>query len=160
MIEDSVLPAELAQAFEASGLLEFVYKGAAGPPWPTLREMIAGNQRVLVLVENENGDVPWLHKAYDVTEETPYHFAAPEQFSCRPNRGDTGKSFFLMNHWIDTTPAPRPSNAAVVNQKDFLLDRVRQCEQERGRRPTILAVDFALTGDVVGAAAALNGIEP
>lgn len=160
IVEDYVPPTDLAKAVEASGLLEFVYKGAAGPPWPTLREMIAGNERVLVLVENENGDVPWLHKAYDVTEETPYHFESPDQFSCRPNRGGTGKSFFLMNHWIDTTPAPRPSNAAVVNQRDYLLDRVRRCEQERGRRPTILAVDFALTGDVVGAAAVLNGIEP
>ena len=158
IVEDYVPPATLAQAVADSGLIDHVYKGPAGPPWPTLREMIAGNERVVVMVENERGDVPWLHTAYDLTEETPYHFESAEEFSCRPNRGGTGKSFFLMNHWIDTTPAPRPSNATVVNARDVLLARVRQCEQERGRRPTILAVDFALTADVVGAAAVLNGL--
>ena len=160
VIEDHVPPADVAQAITESGLLEFVYRGPAGPPWPTLRELIAANERVVVMVENDRGDVPWIHEAYDITEETPYHFESPEEFSCRANRGGTGKSFFLMNHWIDTTPAPRPSNAAIVNQRDYLLDRVRRCEVERGRRPTLLAVDFALTGDVVGAAAVLNGIEP
>jgi hypothetical protein len=137
-----------------------VYTGPAGPPWPVLRDLIARNERVVVLVENDPGDVPWLHAAYDVTEETPYHVGSADEFSCRPNRGGTGKSFFLMNHWIDTTPAPRPSNAAVVNQRGFLLARARQCEAERGRRPSILAVDFARTGDVTGAVAVLNGVAP
>jgi hypothetical protein len=160
VIEDYVPPIDVARAFEESGLLDLVYKGPVGPPWPTLGEMIAANGRVLVTAENETGDVPWYHEAYDFTEETPYHFETPEQFSCRANRGGDGKSFFLMNHWIDTTPTPKPSNAAVVNQREYILARARQCERERGKRPTILAVDFALTGDVVGAAAELNGVAP
>jgi hypothetical protein len=158
VIEDYVPPAEIAHAFAASGLLDLVYKGRVGPPWPTLRQMIAANERVLVTAENETGDVPWYHRVYDFTQETPYHFESPEEFSCRANRGGDGKSFFLMNHWIDTTPMPKPSNAAIVNQRAYILARVRQCERERGKRPTILAVDFALTGDVVGAAAELNGV--
>lgn len=40
----------------------------------------------------------------------------------------------------------------------FLLARARQCQRERGMLPNILAVDFARTGDVVGVAAALNGL--
>jgi len=158
VIEDYVPPADVARAFAESGLLELVYKGRTGPPWPTLGRMIAANERVLVTAENDTGDVPWYHKAYDFTEETPYHFEDPSEFSCRANRGGDGKSFFLLNHWIDTTPAPKPSNAAIVNQRDYVLARARQCEKERGKRPTILAVDFALTGDVVGAVAVLNGV--
>jgi hypothetical protein len=122
--------------------------------------MIGSGQRVLVLAENQAEGVPWYHLAYDVTEETPYTFHAPGELSCRPNRGGEGKSFFLMNHWIETTPTPKPSNAEIVNQRAFLVKRARQCERERGKRPTILAVDFALTGDVVGAAAELNGLQP
>jgi hypothetical protein len=157
VIEDYVPPADVSRAFVDSGLLELVYKGPAGPPWPTLRQLIRANERVLVTAENETGDVAWYHRAYDFTEETPYHFETPAEFSCRANRGGDGKSFFLLNHWIDTTPAPKPSNAAIVNQRDYILARARQCEAERGKRPTILAVDFALTGDVVGAAAVMNG---
>jgi hypothetical protein len=120
--------------------------------------MIASDERVLVLAENDSGDVPWYHQAFEVMQETPYHFEAPEEFSCKPNRGGTAGSLFQLNHWIDTTPTPKPSNAGIVNTREYLLDRARRCQGERGMLPNILAVDFAMTGDVVGAVAELNGL--
>jgi hypothetical protein len=65
-----------------------------------------------------------------------------------------------MNHWIETTPAPRPSNAQIVNAYDALLGRARACEQERGMMPTIIAVDFYRTGDLFRVVNELNGVEP
>jgi hypothetical protein len=121
--------------------------------------MIARDQRVLVLAEKDAGGVPWYHQAFEVMQETPYHFNAPEELSCAPNRGGTDRSLFQVNHWIDTTPTPKPSNAEIVNTREFLLARARQCQEERKRLPNILAVDFALTGDVVGAVAELNGLQ-
>ena len=41
---------------------------------------------------------------------------------------------------------------------EYLLARARQCQKERGKLPNILAVDFAMTGDVVGVAAEMNGL--
>ena len=90
-------------------------------------------------------------------QETPYHFGAPGEFSCAPHRGGTTGSLFQINHWIDTTPTPKPSNAAIVNDRGYLLDRARRCQGERDRLPNIIAVDFALIGDVVGAVDELNG---
>jgi len=52
IVEDYVEPAELAAAFEQSGLAGFVYKGAGGPRWPTLRQLIESGQRVVVFVES------------------------------------------------------------------------------------------------------------
>jgi hypothetical protein len=158
VLEDYVPPATMAKAFEDSGLSNYVYQGPVAPPWPTLRQLVDSGRRVVVAAENDNGggQFPWYGKAYDVMQETPYHFEKVEELSCRANRGGDGKTLFLMNHWIDTTPAPKPSNAAIINQKDFLLARARQCAKERGRMPNILAVDFAMTGDVVGAADELN----
>jgi len=158
VLEDYVPPAQVAKAFEQSGLVSYVYRGRPGPPWPTLRELVRSDQRVVVTAENEAGGVPWYHRAYDLMQETPYHFEEPDQLSCRANRGGDGKSLFLMNHWIDTTPAPKPTNAEILNRKEFVLARARQCAKERGKLPNILAVDFALTGDVVGAVAELNGL--
>jgi hypothetical protein len=63
-----------------------------------------------------------------------------------------------MNHWIESTPAPRPSNAKLVNTRDVLVARARECRRTRGKLPNVLAVDFAATGDVVEAAAVLNGL--
>ncbi len=158
VIEDYVPPEQIAEAFEESGLGRLVYRGPTRPPWPTLREMIAKDQRVLVFAEKNSSGVPWYHQAFEAMQETPYHFEAPEEFSCDPNRGGTDGSLFQINHWIDTTPTPKPSNAEIVNAREFLLARARQCQEERGLLPNIVAVDFAMTGDVVGVAAELNGL--
>jgi hypothetical protein len=61
-----------------------------------------------------------------------------------------------MNHWIDTTPMPKPSNADSVNTHDFLLRRIRAFQQERGRIPNLVAVDFYRVGDLVPLVRELN----
>jgi len=158
-IEDYASPQEIAAAFAQSGLDSLVYRGAVGPPWPPLREMIDTRQRVLVLLESGRKGVPWLHPAYEgVVQETPYHFTKSSELSCAANRGGTSASLFLVNNWIDTTPAPKPSNAAIVNAYDTLLSRAKQCQVERGRLPNLLAVDFYRTGDLFRVARALNGV--
>jgi hypothetical protein len=157
--EDYVTPAELAGAFERTRLSEFVYTGPSGPPWPTLRELIASGQRMVVFIETGRPGVTWLRPAFQYVRETPYSFHAVEEFSCRANRGGDGGSLFLMNHWIETTPTPRPSNAAVVNAFDALLQRARKCAEERGRLPNIIAVDFYRTGDLLKVVNKLNGVE-
>ena len=158
VIEDYVTPEEIAKAFEDSGLMEFVYTGPI-TPWPTLRSMILSGGRVLVFTESGKPGVDWLHPAFDSFQETPYTFHTPEEFSCKPNRGGTSGTLFQVNHWIETTPAPRPSNAAIVNTYDVLMKRARACEKERGLKPTYIGVDFADIGDIVGATRTLNGLD-
>lgn len=158
-IEDYVDPRDLAAAFDKAGLTEFVYKGATGPPWPTLREMITSGQRVACFLESGKPGVSWLRPAYPTMRETPYSFHKPDEFSCSPNRGGDTGSLFLMNHWIDTTPTPKPSNAAIVNAYDFLLARAQKCEAERHHIPNIIAVDFYRTGDLLRVVNKLNGVD-
>ena len=160
VIEDYVAPADVAAAFQASGLERLVYRGDAKAPWPTLGELVARDERVLVFGENDTAGIPWYHRAFDTFQETPYKFLNLDAFSCVANRGGTAGSLFQINHWIETLPAPKPSNALIVNAHDFLLARARKCQQERGRLPNILAVDFAGTGDLVAVAAELNGLAP
>lgn len=158
VIEDYVTPEEIAKAFEDSGLMEFVYTGPI-TPWPTLRSMILAGGRVLVFTESGKPGVPWIHPAFESFQETPYTFHSPEEFSCKPNRGGTSGTLFQVNHWIETTPAPRPSNAAIVNAYDVLMKRARACEKERGLKPTYIGVDFADIGDIVKATRAINGLD-
>jgi hypothetical protein len=158
--EDYAPPADIARAFEESGLLTYVYQGPVGPTWPTLGEMVAGGGRVVVLMDYDDGGVPWMHRAWSgLVAETPGTVHAPEDFSCAPMRGTPRGGLFMLNNWIETTPAPRPSNAEIVNQRDFLLQRARQCQRERRMLPNFIVVDFAGIGDAVGAARVLNGLE-
>jgi hypothetical protein len=158
IVEDYVSPEDLAEAFEKSGLGALVYREASGPPWPTLGQLVGSGQRVIVFIESGQPGVPWLRPAFELIQETPYTFASPEEFSCRPNRGVPDASLFLVNHWIETTPTPLPSNARAVNALDPLLGRVRECEEERQHPANIVAVDFYGVGDLLTVVDELNGV--
>jgi hypothetical protein len=158
IFEDYVTPADLARPFAESGLLDFVYEGTTAK-WPTLHELISRNQRLIVFAESGRPGLAWLHPAFEAFQETPYTFRTAAEMTCRPNRGGTAGSLFQVNHWIETTPTPRPSNAAVVNAYDFLLSRARLCQRERRRLPNLVAVDFYATGDLLRVVRTLNGLE-
>lgn len=157
--DEGVTPEDVAGCFERSGLIEMVYRGPVVKPWPTLGEMADANQRVLVMAEHHSEGVAWYHPAFEVCQETPYGFKTPEEFSNRPNRGGTRGSLLLMNHWIETTPTPLPSNAKIVNAYDFLLKRALACKKERGMMPNLVAVDFYRTGDLFRVVDTLNGVK-
>jgi hypothetical protein len=159
VVEDYVTPQDLASAFQEAGLADFVYTGPVARPLPTLRELIDGGQRLVVFSESGRPGVPWLKPAFASMQETPYTFHKPDDFSCAPNRGGTTPPLFQINHWIETTPAPRPSNAEIVNAYDLLLARARACRDERHRLPNIVAVDFYDVGDLFRVVRTLNGLD-
>jgi hypothetical protein len=45
-----------------------------------------------------------------------------------------------------------------VNAYDALLGRARACQAARGRRPTVIAVDFYRTGALFSVVRTLNGL--
>lgn len=163
--EDHTPAADFVKAVNASPLKRYLYRGATGP-WPTLRQMVRSNQRVVMTAERDvTGATPWYHSAYTgILQETPYTWdqetlltdPAQQPASCVANRGGTTGSLFLMNHWAPSFPADA-AIAARVNARDVLVSRARTCAQVRGKLPTLIAVDMVGSGDVVGAAAELNG---
>jgi len=159
VVEDYIPPVDLARAFEEAGLVPLIYTGSVAPPLPTLRELIDSGQRLMVFIESGKPGVPWLKPAFESMQETPYSFHTPADFSCKPNRGPATAPLFQINHWLETTPAPKPSNAAIVNAYDALLARARACRQQRGHLPNIVAVDFYDVGDLFRVVRTLNGLE-
>jgi len=167
VVEDYVTPADLVAAFKHTGLDQFVYTGPPAGPFPTLREMIDDNQRLVVYAENDSGAAPWYTQAYKgALQETPFAFGtikdltAPSRraASCRPNRGTPAAPLLLMNHWVATAPLTRPSNARAVNVRSEIVDRSRECIRIRDRLPNLIAVDFYRQGDLFGAVEELNGL--
>ena len=51
--QDYVTPADFVEAVDDAGLTRYVFKGLAREQWPTLREMIERNQRLVLLAENQ-----------------------------------------------------------------------------------------------------------
>jgi hypothetical protein len=162
-IEDDVTPKDTAKMFKDSGLLDYVYDGPPGRPFPTLRQLIDRGQPVLVYSENKTDrKYPWYRQQFGYVQETPFDFKTAKSLlppdSCRPERGRKSNPLFLLNNWVETAPAPKPSNAKVVNSRRRLLKRARECARIRGLKPNLVAVDFYREGDLQGVVDELNGV--
>ncbi|WP_166137973.1 PI-PLC domain-containing protein [Nocardioides ochotonae] len=158
-IQDEVSPEDTAKVFDDAGLLPSVYTPERGEPWPTLAEMSESGQRVVVLHENVGGgdEYPWIIDATIWSQDTPYSFASPSDFTCELFRGRATAPLFLVNHWLSGF-ATKVASASRVNSEDVLLPRLEQCWRERGQIPNFVAVDHYDLGDVQGAVDAINGV--
>ena len=158
ILEDYVDAAAIEEAFEAAGLADVALAHEPGAPWPTLKKMIRSGKRLVVFSERQGGTPDWLLPAFDEMQDTPFNFATVDEFSCVANRGPKEAKLLLVNHWVSPPEAAATAaTAATANGREQLLARVEQCRTERGRGPSILAVDFAETGDLVAVVNELNG---
>lgn len=155
IIEDKVSAADTEKAFKDSGLIDFVYVKAG--PWPTLRQMIASNQRLVVTAENGRPPPPWYQHVWDLAWDTPYTFKSTADFSCAQNRGNRSNDLFLLNHWVEN-PIALESLSATANTKDVLLGRARKCQAESGKLPNFVAVNHYSVGSLFEVVRALNGL--
>ncbi|MFO0710389.1 MAG: hypothetical protein U0353_11155, partial [Sandaracinus sp.] len=150
----------VAAAFAESGLDRYLHSpegpAAAGYAWPTLAEMIAQDERVVVFTDDRAASLPWHLYTYDWAWENPYAADTPADLSCAQDRGDRSRSLWVFNHFL-TNPVASPALAEMVNHDPFFTDRVIGCRAEAsGDLPNFVTVDFYDVGDVLGVVDALN----
>lgn len=157
IVQDDISPEDTEEAFRAAGLGDLLHTPSADPdaPWPTLEEMIDSGRRLVVFAEKADGPAPWYRNFYRYGMETPFAFRSPSEMTCAPHRGGTGKRLFLLNHFITNAGGSR-LDAGRVNARDWVLERTRACEAERGSPVTFIAVDYTTVGDALGAVNELN----
>ena len=158
IFESYVTADEVADAFAASGLDRYVHAHAPGTPWPTLRELVDADERVVVFTDESGGNAfDWYMDVWAHAFETHYQASTIADFTCDPNRGDPSNPLFIFNHFLTDT-LPQPDQAPIVNADPFLLERARTCMQARGSLPSFVTVDFYEQGDLFEAVRALNGL--
>lgn len=156
-IQDQTSPADTVRQFDEAELSDQVFTPPKANTWPTIRQLIAERTRLLVFTENEQGAAPWYQRAYVRSiSDTPYSAIRIADLSgCPRDRGPSSAKLLLMNHWIETFP-PQPSSATKSNDPGFIIKRAEACRKERGRYPTVIAVNWPEVGNVVSAVAELN----
>lgn len=167
IFESYVAAADVAASFAEAGLLELLHVHEGGA-WPTLGEMIARGERLVVLTDDRPSDAdaarfPWYHYQWDaLVFETPFALSPEELpdpgFSCAHNRGDPANDLFILNHFLTRTVG-HPTFAELVNFDPFFIDRARECEAWHGRIPNFVTVDYYELGDLFGVVDALNGLD-
>jgi hypothetical protein len=154
---------QIRDAFAASGLLPYVHVQAPGTPWPTLGEMIASGQRLVVLTDDSNNSgcgltdpCPWYHYLWSsLAFETPFSNWTAEDFVCSDLRGEPGNDLFILNHFL-TQDIGAPYLAETVNFDPELTERAKECWAFQGRVPNFVTVDYYEIGDVLRSVDRLN----
>lgn len=158
IFESYVPESDIADAFATSDLLRYVHAQDAASPWPTLREMIAADERLVVFTADTSRTLPWHMYSYDYAWENPYSAATPSDLSCAEDRGSRTKSLWIFNHFL-TNPIALPSLAEMINHDPFFQSRVDGCRTDAaGDLPNFVTVDFYDIGDLLLVVDALNGV--
>ncbi len=157
--EDYVSEDELENVFEKSGLYQRLAVLRVGQQMPTLGQLVRARHNVLIFTQEPvSGRKPWnMYGFGGFIQDTPLGAVKPSQFSCKLNRGTPSSPLLMMNDWADVFP-PRHSPNVPLTQRAFIVKRARQCEAERHHVPNLILTDFYDSGDVVGAARAIDGL--
>ena len=157
IFENYVTAEAIAAAFEESDLLRYAYAHDRDTPWPTLREMIDRDERLVVFTDRHGGAYPWFMDVWQHAFETHWSAATLDDLSCHRNRGRAGNALFILNHFL-TNPVALPTLAAQANDVEILLPRALECMEHHEQIPNFVTVDFTSIGDVFAVVDALNGL--
>jgi hypothetical protein len=129
--------------------------------WPTMRQLINNDKRVIMFVYNANVSCrtkgncpPGIHDWFLYASETIYTFPAVADLqttksACPYDRGSQGyRDFYALNMFV-TNPLPSKSSALVINQPAFLQKHVKACESVVKRNASVIFIDFWDEGDLV-----------
>lgn len=145
-------------AIEQSGLVRYAHAQVPGEPWPTLREMIRVDRRLVIFSDREDDAPAWYHAMDDFVYGTRWDFEAPEDLDCTLDSSPIPHGLLEITHVL-TNPVSDPDNAELINHNPFLRDRIDRCIAELGRKPTMISVDFYSIGDILTVVRDLN-LEP
>jgi len=155
MEPSGVNAAEIQGAFDAAEISKYCRPQAVDAPWPTLGELVAKNQRVIVLTDQKTGGVPWLLPMWMMMWDNDWSNWRVDDFDCACNRGKATNGLFNLNQFM-SNPLPFPGNAEIANAGEGLYQRAMKCWDETGRVPNFITVDNYQIGDLFAVTAKLN----
>lgn len=161
IVESYVTPAQLDAELRQAGLHAYLHAQAPSTPWPTLGDMVAQGNRLVVFSEKDKGNpYPWLHHLWDYATENRWANHSVEDFDVEYHRGDSTNGVYLLNHFVThrTWGYGLPRMATLANQPQAILDHALEAWRTTGHFPNFVAVDFVETGAAKQAVDRLNAL--
>jgi hypothetical protein len=149
------------KVFKTTGVDKYLYTQDAEKEWPTLREMIKKNQRIVVFFDDPvAAGVPFMRDS-DWKFENGYEYhsvAALEAEDCLKDFSSPAgvvnaasyvasagpkNKFFKMNHFITKGAAGNRDEAFKANSYNSIMNSVKKCLAARGGMyPNFIHLDF------------------
>ncbi|KAJ2722138.1 hypothetical protein GGI07_003524 [Coemansia sp. Benny D115] len=158
----------VSQLFTDAGLSKYLFTpNGSGDDyvWPTLRQMIANDSRLVVLnsLKRDSKSPDWLLYDRDYAVQTPWSVKAGSQFSC--SLLTEKRPLTVMNHFVvvdypvlgTSVEIPDYNSTLLINTRASIIDQANLCGSA-GLFPNFVAVDFFDAGAVLQAVADLNKV--
>jgi hypothetical protein len=170
------------EVFASSGIAKYGYTPAsttATGNWPTLREMISANTRLVTFVASitPSSAYPYLLPEFSYVFETAFGVTSAASFNCSLDRPASvasaqaavaGNMMPLINHFRDIDLGsgiliPDVSDIETTNSPSVITPgalglHAQLCKTQWGIRPTFILVDFFDKGSAIQTADNLNGL--
>ena len=171
---DGIAVSDFDAVFQAVGLASYVYAPAgviALDAWPTLGELIARGQRLIVFMDYhaDTSKVDYILDEFAFIYETPFDTTDAAFAQCtvdRPPNGDTAALMGLVNHFLDAEIdlfgdkilIPDTLKAGTTNSLASITAQTSLCVSQHARTPNFVLLDFISVGDALEAQQQLNGL--
>jgi hypothetical protein len=164
MFADAEMPS--IDAFDKTGLKEYMHGQKLNEPWPTLQELINNKTRLIVFSDRgmQYANIDWTSKFLNVSDyffNNTYSFLTPDDLAnngCQLDGSSSEKNLKVRNqsprnkmcdltHFVTPGIAGDPKKAAIVNSYEFLMNHIKKCKQawnigDDEFFPTFISLDF------------------
>lgn len=161
---DKVGPDRLTPIYEKVGLDKMSFLPVAGEQWPTLRQMIDNNTRVVTFLADSSVTGTYILPQWQYVFETSFENFAPEDLTCARDRGPK-QGIGMINNFMYTTInkqfeiyAPNDTFSETLNT-EVLEERLGRCKEEWGTEGGFVLVDFFDAGEPMAVVDRANGVE-
>jgi hypothetical protein len=152
----------LKKSFHRAGLDSYVYFHNKDQDWPTLRELIRSNRRLIVFLnlkldskKREISKYRYWNYTYDYAWSSAYHFESTEELkNDYPSEADLiwsskikrssgpQNQLLILQHFVTPALAGNPLAAQDVNHALVLRARIKRYQDQLGIKPNFIWVDF------------------
>ncbi len=158
-LESYVSGAAVQQALRQAGLLNMLHAPTPGAPWPTLRQMVGTNRRIVLLTGRDAGVFEGFLETGGFYVGNGWGFKAIEDISCGDSTPPLGNRLYGLNlQYVNTFGIPTKAYAAQLNQREVVLDIVNRCTADKQHRVNVVEFDFYNIGDGARVVRELNGV--
>ncbi|GAW21516.1 hypothetical protein ANO14919_110380 [Xylariales sp. No.14919] len=166
---DSIDINKFGDAFKAAGLDSYAFtpSGTLGlDDWPTLGDLISSGNRVVVFMDYhaDTSKVPYILDEFTYYFETPFDPLADQLSGCnidRPAGASADGRLILANHnrnyEVLGISLPDLAHASDTNSVDSITAQTNTCNEQHGRIPNVVLLDYVVLGEVINAQTQLNG---
>ncbi|KAI0535356.1 PLC-like phosphodiesterase [Xylaria digitata] len=168
--QDAIDINKFSDAFKATGLDSYTFtpSGKLGlDDWPTLGDLISSGNRVIVFMDyhSDTSKVPYILDEFAYYFETPFDPLEDQLSGCnidRPAGASADGRLILANHnrnyEILSISLPDLAHASGTNSVDSITAQTNTCNEQHGRIPNVVLLDYVLLGDVIDAQNQLNSV--